>query len=522
MRRGILPWVVRDQSAWMEQLLAAQIEEFRPDVILTHSLCDLRPAFWSRMRSHYRLLVGQIASPLSTDIDLTAFDLMLSSLPNFVERFRPSGLQAELFRLAFDPLVLEMLEATEKQVTLQESTIDVSFVGSLSSHHGGRLKWLEHVCRETPVQVWGQGVDSLPEDSSIRKAYRGPAWGIDMFRILRRSRISLNHHIEISGPYANNMRLYETTGVGTLLLTDWKQNLAEMFEPGAEVAVYRTPAECVETIGYYLNEEAERNRTARAGQERTLRDHTYRQRMAQLVEFGREPIVNPGLKRWIADWVPPHLRRLLRGSTADGAVRYSGDFRTWDDARRHSLGYDAPAIVERVKQATLKVQRGEAAYERDSVLFDRVEHSYPLLAGLLRAALANGGRLNVVDIGGSLGSTFFQCRSVLECAASVRWCVVEQPVFAGLRPRPFRERAAPFLRRPGDVPGGRVPRRRGAFERFALRRNSARAPGDGRPGGSEGDHRPHSPVVRPARSSDRTVSPRFRFTAFPPVTPPGS
>jgi spore maturation protein CgeB len=106
-----------------------------------------------------------------------------------------------------------------------------------------------------------------------------------MFRILGRSRISLNHHIEISGPFANNMRLYETTGVGALLLTDWKQNLAEMFEPDAEAAVYRTPAECIEKIGYYLKDEAERNRMARAGQERTLRKHTYRQRMAQLVEL---------------------------------------------------------------------------------------------------------------------------------------------------------------------------------------------------------------------------------------------
>ena len=104
-----------------------------------------------------------------------------------------------------------------------------------------------------------------------------------MFDILRRSRISLNHHIGISGPYANNMRLYETTGVGALLLTDWKENLAEMFEPGAEAAVYRTPAECVQAIDYYLNHEAERVQTARAGHERTLRQHTYRQRMAQLV-----------------------------------------------------------------------------------------------------------------------------------------------------------------------------------------------------------------------------------------------
>jgi spore maturation protein CgeB len=278
LRRKILPWIVRDRSAWMEHVLAAQIEDFRPDVILTHSLCDLRPSFWSRRRSRYRLLVGQVASPLAADIDLTGFDLMLSSLPNFVERFRQAGLRAELFRLAFDPIVLQKLGEPGPPS-------DVSFVGSLSSHHGGRLKWLEQICRDVPVQVWGQGVDSLPEGSSIRRAYRGPAWGLDMFRILARSRISLNHHIEVSDAYANNMRLYETTGVGTLLLTDWKQNLAEMFEPGTEVAVYRTPEECVETIHYYLEHEAERDRVARAGHERTLREHTYRQRMAQLVDL---------------------------------------------------------------------------------------------------------------------------------------------------------------------------------------------------------------------------------------------
>ena len=140
--------------------------------------------------------------------------------------------------------------------------------------------------------------------------------------------------------------------------------------------------------------------------------------------------MNSGLKRWIADCIPPHLRRLLHGSSPDGAVRYSGNFATWDEARQHSQGYDAPAILERVKQAALKVQRGEAAYERDSVPFDRVEYSFPLLAALLRAALRNGGRLNVVDVGGSLGSTFFQCRQVLEPAVQIHWSVVEQPLFA--------------------------------------------------------------------------------------------
>ena len=158
-----------------------------------------------------------------------------------------------------------------------------AFVGSLSPHHPGRHAWLEKLCREVPLQDWGPGVEKLAAESPIRKAYRGPAWGLSMYRILRGSRISVNYHIELSGEYANNMRLYETTGVGTLLLTDWKRNLHELFEPEVEVVTYRTPEECVEKIRYFLEHEEERARIAKAGQARTLRDHTYRSRMAELV-----------------------------------------------------------------------------------------------------------------------------------------------------------------------------------------------------------------------------------------------
>ncbi len=156
--------------------------------------------------------------------------------------------------------------------------------------------------------------------------------------------------------------------------------------------------------------------------------------------------MSPDLKHWLADWLPPHLRRALRGTSSNGAVRYSGNFGTWEEARRHSDGYDAPAIVERVKQAQLKVARGTAAYERDSVLFDKVEHSYPLLVGLLRAAICNGGTLNVVDIGGALGSTFFQCRKLLEGAASLRWNVVEQPAFVECGIEHFQNEQLRFFR----------------------------------------------------------------------------
>jgi putative methyltransferase (TIGR04325 family) len=152
------------------------------------------------------------------------------------------------------------------------------------------------------------------------------------------------------------------------------------------------------------------------------------------------------LKHWLADWIPPHLRRVLRGISPNGAVSYSGSFASWADARQHSDGYDVAAIVERVKQAQLKVVRGEAAYERDSVPFEKIEHSYPLLVGLLRAALHNGGVLNVVDIGGALGSTYFQCRGLLAGASSLRWNVVEQPAFVDCGVQHFQSEQLRFFR----------------------------------------------------------------------------
>ena len=81
------------------------------------------------------------------------------------------------------------------------------------------------------------------------------------------------------------MRLYESTGVGALLLTDRGRNLADLFEPGVEVAVYDGPDELVAQIARYLTDDDERREIAVAGQRRTLAEHTYADRMAELSEI---------------------------------------------------------------------------------------------------------------------------------------------------------------------------------------------------------------------------------------------
>jgi spore maturation protein CgeB len=159
------------------------------------------------------------------------------------------------------------------------------FVGSFSVEHSERIEFLEKVAALQPLEVWAHGIECLSPESSLRQRYHGKCWALDMYRVLHNSRIALNFHINTAGPYANNMRLFEATGVGTMLLTDAKSNLATMFKPGKEVVTYRSPEECAELIGYYLSHPAEREEIARAGQDRTLREHTYQQRMQELADI---------------------------------------------------------------------------------------------------------------------------------------------------------------------------------------------------------------------------------------------
>lgn len=263
------------------EILAEQIRRYRPDVLINHAVDEIPSRFIREMKPYVRLMVGQLSATIRND-RFDAYDLMLSSLPNLVARFRADGLRSEPFPFAFDPRVLQRLPGGEPDVPL-------SFVGSFSAVHKTRSELLEYLARWTDLQLWGYLAEPIPARSPLFDRYRGQAFGIDMYRVLQRSKATVNFHITaVAGPYANNMRLFEATGAGTLLVTDWKENLHDWFEPEREVVTFRSKEECREKIEFYLAHERERSAIAAAGQQRTLREHSYAVRMPQLVELLRK------------------------------------------------------------------------------------------------------------------------------------------------------------------------------------------------------------------------------------------
>ncbi|HVZ52163.1 MAG TPA: methyltransferase, TIGR04325 family [Pseudolabrys sp.] len=112
---------------------------------------------------------------------------------------------------------------------------------------------------------------------------------------------------------------------------------------------------------------------------------------------------------------------------------YSGSYRSWDAAKRDAVGYDDPAILEKIRQSALAVKDGRAAFESDSIAHAKPEFRWPLLACILTVALqrktSDGSALHILDFGGSLGSVYFQHRAFLERIPALSWSIVEQPHF---------------------------------------------------------------------------------------------
>lgn len=112
-------------------------------------------------------------------------------------------------------------------------------------------------------------------------------------------------------------------------------------------------------------------------------------------------------------------------------ICYSGDYKEWNDAAAACEGYDDETIMNKVIDANKKVLNGEAVWERDGCLFYQVRYVYSICAFILRCAVKNRNMgVRVLDIGGSLGSTYLQNRKFLEDVNNLEWVIAEQDHFA--------------------------------------------------------------------------------------------
>ncbi len=325
------------ENNWLFEIAAAQIKKFRPEVLLVADYSTFTADFLRNIRREcpsVRLILGWCGAPYADLSVIREWDIALSCVPEMVADFRAEGLRSFHVNHAFAPRILNEIDIT------RPPEIDFAFIGSVlkqNKFHIERERLLLHLVKFTNLQIWSdlkrptfrergnsqmrRGIyelvarapqkltDKLPLtrriaawklpppseteiDRQIARRTHPPVFGVEMFQQLRSSRVVFNNHIDISPVSASNMRLFETTGIGACLITDWKKNLSELFEPDKEVLTYASAEECVEKVGYLLENEVERRSIAEAGQRRTLRDHTFENRAARIDEIIRRSLTS--------------------------------------------------------------------------------------------------------------------------------------------------------------------------------------------------------------------------------------
>jgi hypothetical protein len=286
---------------WLMEIAFEQIRNFQPQLLFANDYVFLNNSFLNTIRQSIpsiKSIMGWDGIGLLDAARFEACDTMISCGAHFAEYYKQKGFKAYLFQFGFENSLLNKLDLSQKK-------FDVSFAGSLTLRKGGhhnRLQLLGKVARNFQVDYWLSSFDenkayliknivkktingNLNEAMDIVRLWninKGNVFGTEMYQVLAYSKMTLNNHIDTADEYAGNLRLWEATGVGTCLITDWKKNLHELFDLDKEIVVYKSAEECVEKIHYLMKHPQEMQAIALAGQKRTLQQYTYHKRMLDL------------------------------------------------------------------------------------------------------------------------------------------------------------------------------------------------------------------------------------------------
>jgi spore maturation protein CgeB len=296
--------VAYNEENWQNEILTEQIKFYKPDILFLVDLYNdnsLAKTIKKEVPS-IKFILGWDGILWHKPETYSDVDIILTCVPETAEFYKSKGKKSYYHKFGFETTVTNRL-------TKFPHPYNVSFTGSLvlaKNYHMGRLKLVAELSRRVDLNIWASSLPvnwSLFEWSRLKETIKGgdyrfnldlhrvgsrnkgEVFGLDMFNVLHNSRIVFNTHGDNSIKTAANMRMTEATGVGSLLLTDWKENLHELFVPDEEVVAYKSTDEAVDKIKMLLNNEPLRAKIAKKGQERTFRDYSYRQRMSELADF---------------------------------------------------------------------------------------------------------------------------------------------------------------------------------------------------------------------------------------------
>ncbi|MEG2336388.1 MAG: glycosyltransferase [Bacteroidales bacterium] len=326
------------QNKWAEEhqlkdahkldIIIAQLKELKVEVLHVMDFAEVNQTWLTTLKEQIpslKLILGFCCAPYSEEtLKLFSYcDCVIICSDAFKMPLEKKGIQTFEINHGFETSLLKLIPSVTQE-------IDISFIGSIVSgknfHHQRKeilealvaqnvkfdfygniatyplwkgIAWdaLHPICKTLRCIdflnltsnkdsinkiIYGSRPESMIVSKGLYQNLRTPVFGIEMYRLLAKTKISLNTHGDIVPLHAANMRLFEATGVGSCLLTDWKPNIEKFFKDGEECVTYKTADECVQKIKWLQQYPEQRETIAKNGQKRCLQDHSIEKRALQL------------------------------------------------------------------------------------------------------------------------------------------------------------------------------------------------------------------------------------------------
>lgn len=144
---------------------------------------------------------------------------------------------------------------------------------------------MEHGCR---LNLFGGGWENVklflnPSSPLLRLFPIEPVVGENYRKAISGAKIALCFLSKLNRD-TYTRRNFEIPAMGTFMLSEYSDDLANLFEEGREIEFFRSRDELIDKIGYYLAHDTEREEIARLGRERLFQDgHDVLSRMKQML-----------------------------------------------------------------------------------------------------------------------------------------------------------------------------------------------------------------------------------------------
>lgn len=282
---GLYPRLLKKLSRasfldYIDRKLIRSVNKFKPDIFLTVFGFDHRKTILKKIKfKGVATICWWLNDPFQIKRSMkqaSFYDYYFTNSKGSLKEYQKADIKNVFY------LPVGSFPEVHRKFNKMTDVHDISFAGDWSP---AREKILFELAKDFNISIFGPWKKKLNKNSPLNKyiLQNGFFSADEMVNIFNSSKVVLNIHTWFGQwDHGLNPRVFEANGCGAFQISDYKEEISELYEPDKEIVLYKDITELKEKLSYFLKHPKNSSYIAEMGLMRTLKEHTYEQRLNEM------------------------------------------------------------------------------------------------------------------------------------------------------------------------------------------------------------------------------------------------